>query len=100
MPSRRTTCRAATPATRTRANTSTASGFAAATGCSVEQSSVPTLAYELSIEHQQHREVVLRQVSGWQSQARELDRCHHLGLAPSSPVHRPLKTTSGAHSCT
>jgi hypothetical protein len=61
-------------------------------GLLVEHSSVPTSAYELSIEHHQHREVVLRQVSGWQffglqtedhiygwqSQAVELDRCHHL----------------------
>ncbi|MGW5195714.1 hypothetical protein ACWEOO_41100 [Kribbella sp. NPDC004138] len=66
-------------------------------GLLVEQSSVPTSAYELSIEHHQHREVVLRQVSGWQffglqtedhiygwqSQALELDRCHHLLFANS-----------------
>ncbi|TCC41226.1 glycosyl hydrolase family 28-related protein [Kribbella speibonae] len=61
-------------------------------GLLAENTSVPTSAYELSIEHHQHREVVLRQVSGWQffglqtedhiygwqSQALELDRCHHL----------------------
>ncbi len=66
-------------------------------GLLVEHSSVPTSAYELSIEHHQHREVVLRQVSGWQffglqtedhiygwqSQAVELDRCHHLLFANS-----------------
>jgi hypothetical protein len=66
-------------------------------GLLIEQSAVPTSAYELSIEHHRYREVVLRQVSGWrffglqtedhiygwQSQALELDQCHDLLFANS-----------------
>ncbi|TCC53731.1 hypothetical protein E0H75_08640 [Kribbella capetownensis] len=66
-------------------------------GLLVESSSVPTSAYELSIEHHRYREVVLRHVSGWrffglqtedhiygwQSQAVELDHCHDLRFANS-----------------
>jgi hypothetical protein len=66
-------------------------------GLLVEHSTVPTRAYEVSIEHHQYREVVLRHVAnweflglqtedhiyGWQSQAVELDDCHDLLFANS-----------------
>lgn len=61
-------------------------------GLLVEHSTVPTRVYEVSVEHHQHREVVLRHVAnweflglqtedhiyGWQSQAVELDHCRDL----------------------
>lgn len=66
-------------------------------GLLVESSTVPASAYELSIEHHENREVVLRHVAnwqffglqtedhlyGWRSQAVELDHCHHLLFANS-----------------
>jgi hypothetical protein len=66
-------------------------------GLLVESSAIPTAAYELSIEHHEHREVVLRRVTnwqffglqtedhiyGWRSQAVELDQCHDLLFANS-----------------
>ncbi|MFG1815936.1 glycosyl hydrolase family 28-related protein [Kribbella sp. NPDC049174] len=66
-------------------------------GLLVEYSTVPTRAYEVSVEHHQHREVVLRHLAnweflglqtedhiyGWQSQAVELDHCHDLLFANS-----------------
>ncbi|MEV0290859.1 glycosyl hydrolase family 28-related protein [Kribbella sp. NPDC050820] len=61
-------------------------------GLLVEHSTVPTRVYEVSVEHHQYREVVLRHVAnweflglqtedhiyGWQSQAVELDHCRDL----------------------
>ncbi|MEI8407621.1 MULTISPECIES: glycosyl hydrolase family 28-related protein [unclassified Kribbella] len=66
-------------------------------GLLVEHSTVPTRAYEVSVEHHQFREVVLRHVAnweflglqtedhiyGWQSQAVELDHCLDLLFANS-----------------
>jgi hypothetical protein len=77
-------------------NVWTANGWAD-NGLLVEHSTVPTRAYEVSVEHHQYREVVLRHVAnweflglqtedhiyGWQSQAVELDHCHDLLFANS-----------------
>lgn len=66
-------------------------------GLLVESSDFPSSAYELSIEHHERREVVLRQVAnwqffglqtedhiyGWRSQAVELEDCHDLLFANS-----------------
>lgn len=87
-------------------------------GLLVEHSAVPTSAYELSIEHHQYREVVLRHVSGWsffglqtedhiygwQSQALELEQCERVRFGNSvffrvATVLGPAPYGAGLRNC-